>query len=44
MMLDGWVGGVDEETMMEGLSKTMVRGKQNNTSLGGVMKNGGIYI
>ena len=43
-MLDGWMGGVDEEMMMEGLSKTMVRGKQNNTSLGRVMKNGGIYI
>jgi hypothetical protein len=38
---DGWM---DEVMMMEGLSKTIVRGKQNNTSLGGAMKNGGIYI
>jgi len=37
------MGGADEETMMEGLSKTVVRGKQNDTSLG-VMKNGRIYI
>jgi len=37
------MGGVDEETMMEGLSKTMVRGKQNDTD-SGVMKNDRIYM
>ena len=42
-MVDGWVDGVDE-IMMGDLSKTMVRGKQNDTGWGGAMKNDEIYM
>jgi len=40
LMCDGrWMNEMDE-IIMGGLSKTVVRGNQNNTGLGGVMKNG----
>lgn len=32
--------GADEEMIMDGLSKTAVKGKQSDTNLGGAMKNG----
>jgi len=38
------MNGVVDEMIVGELSKTMVKGKQNDTSLGEAMKNGGIYI
>ena len=35
--------GVDEKVIVGVSSKTVVKGKQNNTGLGGTMKNGDIY-
>jgi len=32
-MVNEWVSGMDKEVMVEELSKTMVKGKQNNTNL-----------
>ena len=44
LMCNGrWMDEVDEIMMGES-SKTVVRGKQNNTGLGGAMENGEIYM
>ena len=48
MMVDDYrwmnrMDGVDEKVIVGVSSKTVVKGKQNNTGLGGTMKNGDIY-